>query len=245
MPPALALPRRRAYLLFDGIFLFAISVLPIAAFAQGGNFSAGVNYLVPLPTGNVPLPGVGAVAVGAFTGSKVIDIVNADGDSTISVWIGNGDGTFQSRYTVTAVPGTGPYSTYITEAVAVGDFNGDGNLDLAVLCISPDGPGTANFQGTVNILLGDGTGHFGSPTVIPLDGSQPEEILAGEFDTNNNSNIDLAVLNVGSESVTILQGNGDGTFNALPDTSVGLSEMSVMATADFDKDGKLDLAITK
>lgn len=85
---------------------------------------AGVNYAVP---------GRGGVAVADFNGDKKPDIVIANGDSTVSILLGNGDGTFQPQFTVTAVPSS---STYVAESVAVGDFNGDGYPDLAVLCVS-------------------------------------------------------------------------------------------------------------
>lgn len=189
---------------------------------------------------NYPVPGSPrGIAVGAFTSSKALDIAVATADANVSVLIGNGDGTFQPQYTVQAVPSTGSYASYATNAIAVGDFNGDGHLDMAVLCIGSNTAGTV--AGTINVLLGDGTGHFGTPTVIPLDGNWPVQILAGDF--NNDSKTDLAVLNYMGESVTVLLGNGDGTFNILPDTVIGLSGTAVMAAADFNKDGKLDLAV--
>lgn len=239
MRPVHALPCLRAHLSFAGILLFAISVLPIATFAQAGNFSAPVNYTVP---------GIAqGIAVGAFVSSKpnVLDIAVATQTSTVSILLGDGDGTFQQQYTVAVVPSTGPYSTYITESLAVGDFNGDGNLDLAVLCTSPVSTGDLPaVQGVVIILLGDGTGHFTAQTPISLDGADPIQVLAGDF--NNDSKLDLAVLNAVSQSVTVLLGNGDGTFNALPDTQMAAqppTATNAMAAADLNKDGKLDLAI--
>jgi Bacterial Ig-like domain (group 3)/FG-GAP-like repeat len=187
-----------------------------------------VNYQVPT--------GVN-VAVGDFNGDTKLDVVATNLDSTVSIFIGNGDGTFQPQYTVIAIPSTGPYSAYITVSVTVGDFNNDGNVDLAVLCNN-------STQGSVNILLGDGTGHFGAPTAIPLDGNAPGQILAANF--NKDANLDLAVLNVSSATVTVLLGNGNGTFNALADTPVGSQPSSgndAMAEADLNKDGNADLAI--
>jgi hypothetical protein len=231
MMPSYPLARRQTLLVRAVIPLLVSLVLPITAFGQGGNFSAGVNY---------PVPGQGGIAAGDFNGDKVPDIVIANQDSTVNILIGIPGGTFQPQYTVQAVPSTGTYSTYMTESVAVGDFNGDGNLDLAVLSVTTD-----SSQGTVNILLGDGTGHFAPPMAIPLDGTQPLQIVSADF--NNDSKMDLAVLNLGSMSVTILLGKGNGTFSVLVDTTFGSQPApgtnGNMAVADLNKDGKLDLAI--
>lgn len=206
------------------------------AVAQVNNFSAGANY---------PVPGLGAIAIGDFDGDKSPDIVMANGDSTVSILLGNGDGTFKAQYTVQAVPSTGAYSTYLTMSVAVGDFNDDGKLDLAVLCDNPTFSAISSQMGSVNILLGDGTGHFSAPSVIPLDGGEPMQLLAADF--NNDGKLDLAVLNVGSASVTVLLGAGNGSFSPLPDSPIGSKPSqgtsSVAAVGDFNKDGKLDLAI--
>jgi hypothetical protein len=230
--------RRQHAALSRSAFIYAIVIFFAAAapvFGQGGNFSAGVTYAVP---------GAYTVAVGDFNGDTKLDIVATNyPNSTVSVLIGNGDGTFQPQYTIAAVPATGPYSTYGTESVAVGDFNGDGKLDLAVLCDNVTGdPETA--QGSVNILLGDGTGHFGAPTVIPLDGLESLQILSADF--NHDTRLDLAVLNAGSSSITVLLGNGDGAFSVLTDTPVGsqpFAGTATMVVADLNKDGHPDLAV--
>ncbi|HTB94239.1 MAG TPA: FG-GAP-like repeat-containing protein [Candidatus Sulfotelmatobacter sp.] len=199
--------------------------------AQGGNFPTGVNYAVP---------GQGGVAIGDFNGDNKPDIVIANQNGTVSILLGNGDGTFQQQYTVTAVPATGPYSAYLTESVAIGDFNGDGKMDLAVLCNSPNFQTPANIQGTVNILLGNGDGTFSAPTPIVLDGAQPISILAGDF--NHDQKEDLAVLNIASSSVSILLGKGDGSFQPSVDYPT-TSQPAAFAIGDVNHDGNLDLAV--
>src|SRR5207248_1874764 len=85
-------------------------------------------------------------------------------------------------------------------AVAVGDFNRDGKLDLA----------TANYNSAnVSILPGNGNGTFGLPTSFAA-GTDPRGIAAADF--NRDGKLDLAVANFGSNNVSILLGNGDGTF---------------------------------
>jgi hypothetical protein len=109
---------------------------------------------------------------------------------------------------------------------AVGDFNHDGKLDLAV----------ADFDGPdVAILLGNGDGTFGSPVYYTIGGG-PWWIVAADF--NRDGNLDLAVA-TGDNYLSIMLGNGDGTFRV---SSVNVSAFpTLVEVGDFNGDGKLDL----
>jgi len=120
--------------------------------------------------------------------------------------------------------GTNPFS------VAVGDFNGDGKLDLAI-----PNAGVAD----VSILLGTGSGSFGTANNFPV-GTNPVSIAV--VDLNGDGNADLAVTNSGSGNVSVLLGTGTGSFNGPTNFAVGISPFSVVA-GDFNSDGKLDLAV--
>jgi hypothetical protein len=96
----------------------------------------------------------------------------------------------------------GPVQTVGTgtapSAVAAGDFNHDGKLDLAI---------TNSGDATVSILLGNGSGGFTATTPISV-GFNPDSVAVGDF--NNDGNLDLAVANEGSNTISILLGNGAG-----------------------------------
>jgi len=121
----------------------------------------------------------------------------------------------------------------------VGDFNGDGKPDLAVFSNYPNNG--------VTVLLGNGQGGFNPATesfiTTPLE---PNAIVVGDF--NGDGNLDLAVLSDWG-TVTTLLGKGDGTFALSNNQSSGctggtLSGPTSLAVADFNRDGKLDLAVT-
>jgi hypothetical protein len=183
-----------------------------------GTFQAAVNYLAGSNSRSI--------AVGDFNGDGKLDLAVANpGSSNVSVLLGNGDGTFQAplNYTV-GTPGTsGPV------AVTVGDFNGDGKLDLAV----------AGRDIGVNVLLGNGDGTFQAPVSYTV-GTFPMSVAVGDF--NGDGKLDLAVANNESNNVSVLLGKGDGTFQPAVNYAVGTFPVSV-TVGDFNGDGKLDLAV--
>ena len=164
------------------------------------------------------------VAVGDFNQDGLLDVVVLNYyASSLSVFLGAGDGTFG---TPTQFP-----ADFTCYSVVVGDFNGDGKLDLAVTNIN---------AWTVSIYLGNGDGTFQSKQDYPV-GGRPQGLAVGDF--NRDGNLDLAVANTSSASVSILLGDGLGGFAAQVTYPVGNSPTSV-AVADFNGDGFPDLAVT-
>jgi len=128
---------------------------------------------------------------------------------------------------------TGSTATLATDysltAGTNGDFNGDGKLDLAV----------ANHGGNnVSVLLGTGTGSFGTATNFSV-GSSPISVTVGDF--NGDGKSDLATANHSSSNVSVLLGTGTGSFGPATNFTVGISPRSV-TVGDFNGDGKSDLA---
>ena len=194
----------------------------VLGYGKGAFSAAGNLYTSGFPAG---------VAVGDFNADGKLDAAVAGGASAqypgsgVSVSLGNGDGTF------TQASGSPIALGQSLSAILAADFNGDGKLDLA----ATDSGGNA-----VIILLGNGDGTFGAPTTI-LAGNSPYAIVAGDF--NNDGKVDLAVANYGAGTITLLLGNGDGTFTQASGSPymVGARPYQI-AAADFNGDGKLDLA---
>ena len=170
-----------------------------------------------------------SIAAADFNGDGKLDIVEACaslGDQPCNLLLiqsGNGDGTFIEFSSV-------PLSFLGSQSMAVGDFNGDGQPDVAVTNSGTNG---------VNVFLNNGGG-LSAVSAIPPTGTGPTSIAAADF--NGDGKLDLAVANYGSNNVTILLGNGDGTFTAAASPATGTAPNSV-AVADFNGDGVPDLAV--
>ena len=183
-----------------------------------GTFKRAVVYETIFPFG---------IAEGDLNGDGIPDVVVAGGEETdplIFAFLGTSTGKLEAAPKVSA-------GVTAPEALAVADFNGDGNLDLAV---------TGSRSNNVSILLGNGKRGF-TPGGTFATGPSPIGVVAGDF--NGDGKMDLAVVNNGLDDVSILLGNGDGTFGAATNFGAGQSPVYVV-TGDFNGDGKLDLAVT-
>jgi hypothetical protein len=190
-----------------------------------GTFQAPVT--LPLSQGGDRLT-ARSIAVADLTGNGIPDIVTANdsqsSQGSVSVLLGNGDGTFQAPVTFAA--GSEPLS------VAVGNFHGDGHPDLVVTNLAFVGVPDQLF-----LLRGNGDGTF--QAAVSLDAGRLSRGLA-LADFNGDGNADLAVANVGGGDVTVLLGNGDGTFDHAPDFATDAGPASMVA-ADLLGNGISDL----
>src|SRR5262249_31915145 len=188
----------------------------VAGPGNGSPFGAVQTLNTPALWAN---PGLSAMAVADFNGDGKPDIVVANSGVAMSgdrvgVLLNNGNGTFGTQiYTVGGSP----------TAVAIGDFNRDGKLDIV----------TANANGTVSVLLNNGNGAFGATQNYAV-GGPAKSVAVG--DCNHDGFLD--VVTTGAE-VDLLLNNGNGAFGAYQ--KVGPAGSSVVA-ADFNGDGFPDLA---
>jgi len=184
-----------------------------------GVFESRTDFVTAGRGGNVP-----SVVIGDVNDDGKLDLVAANGYNSVSVLLGNGDGSFGVRL------GFGTVTS--SAAAAIGDLNRDGVSDVVFL-------DHATPNGSVSVLIGSGEGNFEAQRDF-VTGSYPLSVAIGDF--NADGNPDLVVANSGSHTVSVLLGNGNGTFGARSDFATGLDPASV-AVADLNGDGRLDVAV--
>ena len=148
----------------------------------------------------------------------------------IGILLGDGAGNFgtATNFVVSNVP----------NAIAAGDFNGDTKLDLAAISASPN---------KLFVLIGDGTGQFGAAANFDVAGINAQGLAQSDF--NGDGKIDLAVTNAFPGGVVIFSGDGSGGFTATSHFRTGTitsnmnSGRPTMVSADFNNDGRSDLAV--
>jgi hypothetical protein len=191
-----------------------------------------VSHPTPTPVANSPSgSAIGTILID-LNGDGKLDLVTCNpGSNSVSVQLGNGDGTFQaaSTYTVAAYP----------VAVAAGDINGDGKLDLVVACES---------AGQISVLAGNGDGTF-APAVNYAVGINPNESYYPNAialaDLNSDGKVDAIVTddNGPDSEVDVLFGNGNGSFQTAQSYYLDYSPKAV-SVADVTGDGLSDIIVT-
>jgi uncharacterized repeat protein (TIGR01451 family) len=182
-----------------------------------GTFRQSVSY--PAGTGNFT-----SGVVGDFNGDGKTDVIVAG--TGIYLLRGNGDGTFQAAVLLS------PTANYSYGIWAGADVNGDGKLDLV-----------GGVGSTIIIFMGNGDGTFQAPMTVPFNG--PSFSSGAVADMNVDGKPDLILFNTSyNGGATVLLGNGDGTFQSPVTGPASPSYPSAFTIADFNGDGKPDVAIT-
>jgi hypothetical protein len=169
------------------------------------------------------------VIIGDFNNDNHSDIVVANyGANNVAVLFGVGDGSFLLGTAYTTGIGAGSW------ALAIGNFNNDNSLDIAV---------TNSLSNNIGVFLGFGIEHFVGVTPYTTGiGSQPHSVAVGDFDNDNRP--DIVVANYGTNNMGILLGLGTGIFKSMTNYSTGDGSAPYsVAVGDFNSENRLDVVV--
>ncbi|QLH04375.1 hypothetical protein C5F49_02880 [Nitrosopumilus oxyclinae] len=231
----------------DGMLDIVIADNDVSILINNG--TGGFQDIQNYPANKMPK----SIATGDFNGDGNLDIVVPNFDPEVTILLGSGDGTLHTKF---SWPLSEPASNSVMKeinqkknsfkedgvyhysfdsivirpwSVLTGDFNGDGNLDIA----------TSNqYSDNVSLLFNNGDGTFESMSPIRV-GIAPRDITSADF--NGDGNLDIATANSISNDVSVLLNNGDGTFQTAKNYLVGGYPQSI-TTGDLNDDGNLDIA---
>jgi hypothetical protein len=216
-----------------------LQMLPLDAssiFLAAQTYSSGGEYAQSIAVGDVNGDGKQDLVV-----ANSCDSINCTGNGVVGVLLGNGDGTFQAPMSYDSGGYGGGYNV---TSVAVADVNGDGKPDLLVAnsCAS----GNSCSSGIVGVLLNNGDGTFQAAVTYSSGGNHATSLAVA--DVNGDGKPDLLVANSCDKncvngSVTVLLGNGDGSFRAAVSYGSGGYDVISVVAADLNGDGKLDLLV--
>jgi type II secretory pathway component GspD/PulD (secretin) len=207
----------------------------LAQFSPSLGTGGGVNIpgvtttslpITNYPTGNGP----DFVTTTDLNADNFPDLVVANfNDNTLSILLGNGDGTFKGAISPPPATGKGPVS------IATGTFNVKNNTNVGLAVAN-------ETDNTLSILLGNGDGTFTQAPGSPIKtGNHPVSVVTAVLISGGQS--DLIVANQADNTISVLMGNGDGTFQPAVNLPTGRAPTG-LAVADFNNDGRLDLAVT-
>lgn len=214
------------------VILLALSVACagalVGASATASIGTASLGAATSYPVQDMPT----SVAVADLNGDTYADLAVTNSESlSVSILLGNATGGFGTATHVPTLSGAGR----IPMSVAIRDLNGDAFRDLVV------GVGGIGLASTVQVLLGTGTGTFGTATAFAAGngaGNDPWAVVTGNFTGDDLP--DIAVANKNTETVSVLAGDGAGGFAAPVAFPVG-GQPSAIVAGDLNGDGRADL----
>jgi hypothetical protein len=179
--------------------------------------------------------GGNGIAVGDFNKDGKLDFVLANTTANVvSLFLGNGDGTFQASTDFAVDPNP--------NNISVADVNHDGNLDLLVTHGTFTAHGTINNPSRLAVLLGNGDGTFQATQFIPSVGTSILPLALAVADYNGDGNLDFIVGDDLAGAQTPYFGNGAGAFSEAPFFNDNAT--SWIAAGDFNGDGKPDVVVS-